>query len=145
MKNFALRLIPATVHCILTLLFLSILLKANHNDINSTFTTALIVLVLSSTVSTFFICKGTWKVMRTSVTTYSMFALIFGAATLKNLEIALETLLTPNLVFTLLVLSYSLLAIVIGTIIGIIAYRITKKILHAKYTSKPMVDIQEAM
>lgn len=145
MKNFALRLIPATVHCILTLLCLSLLLKADHATINSTITAVLIILVLTSAVSTALICKGSWKVMSTSVKTYTLFALIFGAVTIKKLEIALETLLEPNFVFSLLILSYSLLAIVTGTIIGMIAYRITTRIIHTRNSSKSTIEIQEAM
>lgn len=145
MKIFALRLIPATVHCILTLLCLSLLLKADHANINSGFTTALIVLIFTSAVSTSLICKGIWKVMRTSVTTYTLFAIIFGAATISKLEIALETLFLPSFVFCLLVLSYSLLAIIIGTIIGIIAYRITIKILHNRNQAQSIIQVNEGM
>ncbi|MCR8656427.1 hypothetical protein [Paenibacillus endoradicis] len=145
MKNFAIRLIPATVHCILTLLCLSLLLKADHSNVNSEVTTAFIVLILTSAVSTSLICKGTWKVMRTSVTTYTLFALIFGAATITKLEIALETLFLPSFVFCLLVLSYSLLTIVIGTIIGIIAYRMTTRIIHNRNQTKPIVQVNEGM
>jgi|GEM_PF-3604269 len=145
MKNFALRLIPATVHCILTLLCLSLLLKADYSNVNSGFTTALIILILTSAVSTSLICKGTWKVLRTSVTTYTLFAIIFGAATISKLEIALESLFLPSLVFCLLVLSYSLLAIVIGTIIGIFAYRITIRMINNRNQAKPIVQVNEGM
>ncbi|HIW32540.1 MAG TPA: hypothetical protein IAA29_07125 [Candidatus Paenibacillus intestinavium] len=145
MKDFALRLIPATVHCIATLLCLSMLLKADHSNLSTVLTMAIIILIVTSAVSTSLICKGSWKVMRTSVTLYTLFALIFGGATVTKLEIALETLFMDNFVFCLLLLSYSLLTLIIGTIIGITAYRITTTIIQNKNSPKAIIDIQEGM
>lgn len=130
MKNFFLKLVPAVIHCVLTFLFLQLMLKSDQSNVTSQLILGFSVLIIISAITTTIISRGRGSILGTTVVIYTLFALIYAYLLLPDdITLKVESLLTKDVVLCTVVLSYSLLSVIIGTMLALMINKITNRII----------------
>lgn len=128
MKSFGLKCIPAVLHCILTFVFLQLMLKSTNNNLVSQFTLVCSILACTNAIAIGWIAKGKLNILGQQIWIYCLFSLLIGLVLYSSgqVELTIETLLNKSIIIHFVLLSYSLLSCIVGTVLGVAGYHLVR-------------------
>lgn len=132
MKKFAIHCTPGVIHCLMTFVFLKIMLSSTNSNLLDQFILVLSILFLINVITYALIAKGNLRILSKHIFIYTLFAaLMFYQGYTANLfQLSIEGILEKSLLIYTVLFSYSLAIAIFGALIGAAVLQLIKATLR---------------
>ncbi|NOU98787.1 hypothetical protein GC097_01960 [Paenibacillus sp. LMG 31457] len=130
MTSIIVRSIPSILHLILTLLYFKYIFGSNGDYLDTRLFHGFIVLLLTNTITSLIVSRGQWRQLLISLMSFIIFYALhlFFMVVTGDPSRDVEDNPAEGLVLVGLGIPYSVISLLIGTVLGIIIIRLKKQV-----------------